>query len=203
MKMHGQKRAGKLFVAAISLALNATAHAGEVTSIKYTSGGSQIIITDLGLLPGGIRVERPGDQQRADHRRSGDRQRLRAAAAILGRKHRSHRGHGGEHESREHGDPGAHQLTAGEMAGTEIYGDNVYQGVYWNSGGEAFALPPMAGVDPFYGVSSHQGPRHQQSGPDRGDGQGGRAEFLHARRPLARQRTRRPSISASWAKALP
>lgn len=44
-----------------------------------------------------------------------------------------------------------HINDAGEMAGTERYGDNVYQGVYWNPSGEAFGLPPMAGVDPFYG----------------------------------------------------
>jgi probable HAF family extracellular repeat protein len=37
-----------------------------------------------------------------------------------------------------------------EMAGTEMYGDNVYQGVYWNPAGEAFLLPPMAGADPDY-----------------------------------------------------
>ena len=42
-------------------------------------------------------------------------------------------------------------MTAREMAGTEVYGDNVYQGIYWNSSGQAFVLPPMAGVDPFYG----------------------------------------------------
>ena len=40
---------------------------------------------------------------------------------------------------------------AGEMAGTELYGDNVYQGVYWDPAGRAFALRGMAGVDPLYG----------------------------------------------------
>ena len=38
-----------------------------------------------------------------------------------------------------------------EMAGTNAVSDNVYVGVYWNPRGEAFVLPPMAGVDPFYG----------------------------------------------------
>jgi probable HAF family extracellular repeat protein len=37
------------------------------------------------------------------------------------------------------------------MAGSEVYGDNVYQGVYWDPIGQAFVLPAMAGVDPFYG----------------------------------------------------
>ena len=38
-----------------------------------------------------------------------------------------------------------------EMAGTNAVSDNVYVGVYWNSKGQAFVLPQMAGVDPFYG----------------------------------------------------
>ena len=38
------------------------------------------------------------------------------------------------------------------MGGSEVYGDNVYQGIYWNSTGQAFLLPPLAGVDPFYGA---------------------------------------------------
>ena len=44
----------KLLIAAISLALSVTINAEEAKSIKYnTASGSQIIITDLGLLPGG------------------------------------------------------------------------------------------------------------------------------------------------------
>jgi hypothetical protein len=38
------------------------------------------------------------------------------------------------------------------MGGTEVYGDNVYQGIYWNPTGQAFVLPPLAGVDPDYGA---------------------------------------------------
>ena len=36
------------------------------------------------------------------------------------------------------------------MGGTEVYGDNVYQGIYWNPTGQAFVLPPLAGVDPSF-----------------------------------------------------
>ena len=44
----------KLLIAAISLALSVMANAQEAKSIKYnTASGSQIIITDLGLLPRG------------------------------------------------------------------------------------------------------------------------------------------------------
>ena len=43
-----------LFVGAISLALSVMTNAEEAKSIRYnTASGSQIIITDLGLLPGG------------------------------------------------------------------------------------------------------------------------------------------------------
>ena len=44
----------KLLIAAISLALSVGINAEEAKSIKYnTASGSQIIIRDLGLLPGG------------------------------------------------------------------------------------------------------------------------------------------------------
>ena len=44
-----------------------------------------------------------------------------------------------------------HRNDNGEMAGTESINQNIYYGVYWNSTGQAFGLPPLAGVDPFYG----------------------------------------------------
>ena len=43
----------KLFIATIGLTLGVMTSAEEARSIKYTASGSQIIITDLGLLPGG------------------------------------------------------------------------------------------------------------------------------------------------------
>lgn len=43
----------KLVAGVISLALSAMVNAGQATSIKYVAGASQIIITDLGVLPGG------------------------------------------------------------------------------------------------------------------------------------------------------
>ena len=44
----------KRLIATISLALSVTINAEEARSIKYnTASGSQIIIRDLGLLPGG------------------------------------------------------------------------------------------------------------------------------------------------------
>jgi hypothetical protein len=37
-----------------------------------------------------------------------------------------------------------------EMAGTEAISDNIYQGIYWNSTGQAFLLPAPPGFDPNY-----------------------------------------------------
>ena len=51
----------RLFVAIISVALEVVTNAEEARPIKYTAGGSQIIITDLGLLPGGNHGGWPGD----------------------------------------------------------------------------------------------------------------------------------------------
>jgi probable HAF family extracellular repeat protein len=42
--------------------------------------------------------------------------------------------------------------SGGEMIGSEIIRwGTLYRGVYWNPAGDAFGLPPMAGVDPLYG----------------------------------------------------
>jgi len=47
-----------------------------------------------------------------------------------------------------------HRNDGGEMAGTATFGGRISKGIYWNPAGQAFELPPMAGVDPLYG-SSH------------------------------------------------
>ena len=53
MSNHTTIKTIRLFAGVISLALSAMINAGQAPSIKYAAGGSQIIITDLGLLPGG------------------------------------------------------------------------------------------------------------------------------------------------------
>ena len=160
----------KLLIAAISLALSVTINAEEAKSIKYnTASGSQIIITDLGLLPGGtfssglainnqpVIVGLANDNTFAFQRPFWDAN----TGVIIG--------------FADNFSPAStaipeHVNGSREMAGSEVYGDNVYQGIYWNSTGQAFVLPPLAGFDPYYGVSSHQGPRHQQPEPARGYG---------------------------------
>ena len=141
----------KLFVGAISLAMSVMTNAEEAKSIKYTTAsGSQIIITDLGLLPGGtfsdglainnqpIIVGLANDSSFAFQRPFWDAN----TGAIVG--------------FADNFNPAStaipeHVNDTKEMAGTEVYGDNVYQGIYWNTSGQAFVLLGLAGVDPFYG----------------------------------------------------
>jgi probable HAF family extracellular repeat protein len=123
----------------------------ETTSIKYVAGASQIIITDLGLLPGGttsaglainsepIIVGLATDSNLDLQRPFWDAN----SGVIVG--------------FADNFNPAStaipeHMNSGREMGGTEVYGDNVYQGVYWNPAGQAFVLPPLAGVDPDYGA---------------------------------------------------
>ena len=138
-------------VAGVVSLLGAMINAGQLPSINYAAGASQIIITDLGLLPGGtasaglainsepiivglatdgnLDLQRPfWDANTGDIVGFADN--FNPASTAIP-----------EHMNRSR-----------EMGGTEMYGDNVYQGIYWNSTGEAFVLPPLAGVDPFYGA---------------------------------------------------
>src|SRR5215471_5587252 len=142
----------KLLTAAISLALSVGINAEETKSIKQnTAGGSQIIIRDLGLLPGGstssglainnqpVIVGLATDSHFALQRPFWDAN----TGVIIG--------------FADNFNPAStaipeHVNGGREMAGSEVYGDNVYQGIYWNPTGQAFVLPPLAGFDPEYGA---------------------------------------------------
>jgi len=137
-----------IFTAVIGILSISTAGAAE--SHKYAPSGSRIIITDLGLLPQGtvsdglainnepIVVGLANDNNFALMRPFWDVN----TGAIVGMA---------DNMSPASTAIPEHINDSREMAGSEVYGDNVYQGVYWNSAGQAFALPAMAGVDPFYG----------------------------------------------------
>ena len=150
MSNHTTIKTIRLVAGVISLALSAMINAGQAPSIKSAAGASQIIITDLGLLPGGttsaglainsqpIIVGLATDSNLDLQRPFWDAN----TGEIVG--------------FAENFNPAStaipeHMNESREMAGTEVYGDNVYQGIYWNSTGQAFVLPPLAGVDPFYG----------------------------------------------------
>jgi len=126
-------------------------NAGQSPSIKYPARASQIIITDLGLLPRGtfssglainnepVIVGLANDDTFAFQRPFWDANTLEIVGFA------------------ENFNPAStaipeHINENRAMGGTEVYGDNVYQGIYWNSTGQAFVLPPLAGVDPFYGA---------------------------------------------------
>src|SRR6476660_3731169 len=151
MSNHTTIKAIRLVAGVIRLALSAMMNAGQAPSIKYAAGASQIIITDLGLLPGGttsaslainsepIIVGLATDSNFALQRPFWNAN----TGAIVG--------------FADNLNPAStaipEQMNASrEMGGTEVYGDNVYQGVYWNPAGQAFVLPPLAGVDPDYGA---------------------------------------------------
>jgi probable HAF family extracellular repeat protein len=151
MSNHTTIKAIRLVAGVISLALSAMMNAGQAPSIKYAAGASQIIITDLGLLPGGttsaglainsqpIIVGLATDSNLNLQRPFWDAN----TGEIVG--------------FADNFNPAStaipeHMNESRAMGGTEVYGDNVYQGIYWNSTGQAFVLPPLAGVDPFYGA---------------------------------------------------
>jgi len=126
------------------------ASAEAANSLKHASGASRITIIDLGLLPSGttssgsainnqpIVVGLANDGNFALQRPLWNAN----TGAIVGIV---------ENMSPASTAIPEHINDRREMAGSEVYGDNVYQGVYWNAAGQAFALPGMAGVDPFYG----------------------------------------------------
>src|SRR5690242_3983608 len=144
-------KAMTLFASVLSMVFGVGTNAEVATSINAISNGSGIIITDLGLLPGGttsaglainnqplivgLATDSNFDLQRPFwNANTGD---------IVG--------------FADNFNPAStaipeHMNASGEMGGTEVYGDNVYQGIYWNPAGEAFVLPPLAGVDPDYGA---------------------------------------------------
>jgi probable HAF family extracellular repeat protein len=140
----------RLFVGVISTTLGVLANGEETRSLKYAAGASQIVITDLGLLPGGttsagLAINSEPIVAGLANDGNFDLQRPfwnANTGSIVG--------------FADNFNPAStaipEQINADrEMGGTEVYGDNVYQGIYWNPAGEAFVLPPLAGVDPDYG----------------------------------------------------
>ena len=133
------------------MALGAITNAEEPRSVKYAAGISQIIITDLGLLPGGttsaglainsepIIVGLATDSNLDLQRPFWDAN----TGAIVG--------------FADNFDPAAtavpeHVNNNREMAGTEVISSGrLFRGIFWNTSGQAFGLPPLAGIDPEFG----------------------------------------------------
>jgi len=151
MDNHTTTKTIKLLAAAFSMALGVVANAGETRSIKYAAGASQIIIRDLGLLPGGtasaglainsepIIVGLATDSNLDLQRPFWDAN----TGAIVG--------------FADNFDPAAtavpeHLNNNREMAGTEVISSGrLFRGIYWNATGQAFGLPPLSGIDPLFG----------------------------------------------------
>ena len=140
-----------LFAAAISIAPGAATNAEVASLIARAAGASEIVITDLGLLPGGtssaglaINGEPIIVGLATDSSLNLQRPFWNANTGVIV-------GFADNFNPASTAIP-EHVNANREMAGTELYGDNVYQGIYWNPAGQAFVLPPLSGVDPDYGV---------------------------------------------------
>ena len=145
MSNHTTIKTIRLVAGVISLALSAMINAGQAPSVKYPAGASQIIITDLGLLPRGtfssglainnepVIVGLANDDTFAFQRPFWDAN----TGVIIGFADNFNPA----------GTAIPEHLNGGrEMAGSEVFGE-LYQGIYWNSTGQAFLLPPLAGFD--------------------------------------------------------
>jgi len=146
------KNAMRLFLTTIVLAPCLLNGAAAANSITYTVGGLQITLTDLGVLAGGtasraLAINNVGQIAGLANDSSFALQRPiwnAGTGAIIG--------------AADNWDPAStavpeHRNDHGEMVGSEVIRNGtLYEGVYWNAAGQAFGLPPMAGVDPLYGA---------------------------------------------------
>src|SRR4029453_6269660 len=167
----------RLSAAAITMALGLVTNAEEARSVKYVAGPSQIIITDLGLLPGGTTSAGLA---------------INSQPLIVGRGTDSNLDLQRPFWNANTGDiigfadnfnPAStaipeHMNESREMGGTEVYGDNVYQGIYWSPAGQAFVLPPLAGVDPDYGALHTKAHGINSQGQLAGAGKEGEPNFF-------------------------
>jgi len=144
------KRAMGVALAAIGFVLCVMSNGEAANSITYTVGGWQITATDLGLIPGGSASSALA---------------INNGSLIVGLATDSafnlqrpfwDANTGAIIDLADNFDPSStavpeHLNDNGEIAGTESINQNIYYGVYWNSTGQAFGLPQLAGADPSYG----------------------------------------------------
>ena len=109
MSNHTTIKTIRLVAGVISLALSAMINAGQVPSIKYAAGAAQIIITDLGVLPGGTTSAGLAINSQPIIVGLATDTQPEPATAILGRKYRRDCRLRGELQSSEHRDPRAHE----------------------------------------------------------------------------------------------
>jgi probable HAF family extracellular repeat protein len=142
----------QIIAAILGCALGVTVSAQDVRQNTVTeANGSKVTITDLGLLPGGtassglaINDEPTVVGLATDNNLDLQRPFWDAnTGAIIG--------------FADNFDPAStavpeHLNNNREMAGTEVISSGrLFRGVYWNPTGQAFGLPPLAGIDPSFG----------------------------------------------------
>jgi hypothetical protein len=144
-------RTVRIILATVALAAMVIANTTAANSITYVVGNWQITLTDLGVLPGGtasgaLAINNVGrivglatDSTFALQRPFWDAN----SGAITG--------------FADNFDPASTAVPEqindiGQMVGSEDYGNGrLFRGVFWNPQGQAFGLPPLAGVDPLFG----------------------------------------------------
>ena len=179
-------RTVKIIVATLALAALVIANTTAANSITYVVGNWQITLTDLGVLPGGtasraLAINNAGrivglatDSTFALQRPFWDAN----SGAVTGFAENLDSA----------GTAVPEQINdVGEMVGTVEFGGRLNMGVFWNPQGQAFALPPLAGVDPLFGSRHIFGSWDQQPGADGRREQSWRPDLLLARRPVAEQ----------------
>jgi probable HAF family extracellular repeat protein len=150
------KKAMRLFVAAIGLALCVVANAAAANSITYTVNGLQVTLTDLGVLPTGTSSSALAINNRSE---------IAGSANVIGADNNwqfvlpiwdANTGAVvGMAETSGAAIP-EHRNDNGEMVGTDCVGTcgRMFYGFYWSPAGLIFRLPPLEGTDPLYG-STH------------------------------------------------
>ena len=145
------KKAMKLVLAAIGLALCVMTYAEAANSITYTVGGLQVTLTDLGVLPTGTSSSALAINNRGE---------IAGSANVAGALNWESRlpiwdantgAVVGMAETSGAAIP-EHRNDNGEMVGTDCVGTcgRMFYGYYWSPAGLIFRLPPLAGTDPFY-----------------------------------------------------
>ena len=143
-------RTVKIIVATVAVAAMVIANTTATNSITYVVGNWQITLTDLGVLPGGtasraLAINNAGrivglatDSTFALQRPFWDAD----SGAITGFAQNFDSA----------GTSVPEQINdIGQLVGTVEFGGRLNMGVFWNPQGQAFGLPPLAGVDPLFG----------------------------------------------------
>ncbi len=143
-------RTVKVIVATVALAALVIANMTAANSITYVVGNWQITLTDLGVLPGGTASRALAINNAARIVGLATDSTFALQRPFWDANSGAITGFAENFDSAGTAVP--EQINdVGEMVGTVDFGGRLYKGVFWNPQGQAFGLPPIAGVDPLFG----------------------------------------------------